>query len=173
MRDTTNGTQRNLPGRKRSSASLSVVVVSSGPSHLAQQATNTLQLASADFGAQLIVVSQDNDPAFATSVARSGAELVVAPAGCSRAEMCDLGMKRVHGSIVAVRDDVTVGDAKWLAAYRAVLPRREAPVEAAPRESVVMNTTMTRKVALADAPASFSVLDSMPEAASIEMASAL
>jgi hypothetical protein len=133
-----------------------------------------LQTASADFVAQLIVVSQDADPAFATSVEQSGAELVVAPPGCSRAEMCDLGMKRVHGSIVAVRDDVTVGDARWLAAYRSVLPRREAPVQAAtPKESVVMNTAIARRVALADAPAPFSVLDTMPPAASIEMAAAL
>ena len=157
----------------RSSASLSVVVVSSGSATLAEQAANALKTASREFAAQLIVVSQDNDPAFATSVERSGAEVVLAPSGCSRAEMCDLGMKRVHGSIVAVRDDVTVGDGRWLAAYRAVLPRREAQKEAVPTESVVMNTAIARRVALADGPASFPVLDAMADVATIEMASAL
>ena len=171
MRETANGTQRYLqPARKRSGPSLSVVVVSSGSALVAQQAATALQTASRDFGAQLIVVARDADAAFATSVEQSGAELVLAPAGCSRAEMCDLGMKRVQGSIVAVRDDVSVGDAQWLSAYRALLPRREAPAQV---EAVVMNTAVARRVALADAPASFAVLDTTPNAASIEMASAL
>lgn len=98
-----------------------------------------------------------------------GAEFVVAPVGSSRAEMCDLGMTRVHGSIVAVRDDVTIGDAAWLDAYRAVLPRREA---AAPLESVVMDTQVAVRVGRADGNARFAALEKSAHAA-IEMAAAV
>jgi hypothetical protein len=147
-------------------------VVSSGSAIIAQQATRALQTASRDLVAQLILVSQERDPGFVSSVERIGAELVVAPTGSSRAEMCDLGMKRVHGSIVAVRDDVSVGDARWLAAYRAVLPQHEAVAQAVPMESVVMNTAAPRRVALADAPPSLSKLDATT-GPSIELASAL
>ena len=155
--------------RTRSCASLSVVVVSSRPS-VSQQAAAALKAATRDFAAQLIVVSQNDDPAFATKVTHYGAEFVVAPMGSSRAAMCDLGMTRVKGSIVAVRDDVAIGDARWLDAYRAVLPRREA-VAATPMESIVMDTLVAGRASLADAP--FASIEPRALAGSIEMAAAV
>jgi hypothetical protein len=175
MRSSVNGKQRTQPDRKSSlSASLSVVVVSSGSALLAQRATQALKTASRDLLTQLIVVSQNDDPALATSVEHVGAEFVVAPVGSSRAAMCDLGMTRVNGSIVAVRDDVAIGDAAWLDVYRAVLPRREVAVPAAaPLESVVMDTQVAGRVGRADGPAPFPALETTARAASIEMAAAV
>src|SRR5688500_14025609 len=90
-------------------ASLSVVVVASGPAMMARRATQALSRAQVDFAAQVILVSQDHNPALATLVERAGVEFVAAPAGSTRAEMCDLGMKRATGTIVALRDDAAVG----------------------------------------------------------------
>jgi hypothetical protein len=174
MQSSAHGKQRNQADSRTSScASLSVVVVSSGSANSAR-AAQALRTASHDFAAQLILVSQDHDPAFAKSVERSGAEFVAAPVGSSRAEMCDLGMTRVSGSIVAVRDDVAIGDAAWLDAYRAVLPRHETvKPAAAPMETVVMDTLVAARVGLADSPAPFAALDRGAGSASIEMAAAV
>lgn len=175
MRSSVNGKQRTHSDRKSClSASLSVVVVSSGSALVAQRAAQALKTASRDLNTQLIVVSQNDDPALATCVEHVGAEFVVAPVGSSRAEMCDLGMTRVNGSIVAVRDDVTIGDAAWIDAYRAILPRQE-PAAAAdlPLESVVMDTQVAGRVGRADSPAPFAPLDATPRVASIEMAAAV
>lgn len=152
-------------------ASLSVVVVSSGSALAAQRATQALKTASRDFPAQLIVVAQDDDPTFVLSVERTGAEFVVAPPGCSRAEMCDLGMLHASGTIVAVRDDVAIGDASWLDAYRALLPKAK-PSAAAPMESVVMNSMVAGRVGLADTATSFNTPEAKASTASIEMAAA-
>ena len=106
------------------------------------------------------------------AVQRNGAEFVEAPLGCSRAEMCDLGMSRANGTIVAVRDDVRVGDAGWLDAYRRVLPKVElSPI--APIESVVMDTMVASRAVLADEPAATDALASRGKDISIEMAQAV
>lgn len=175
MRSSVNGKQRTHSDRKSClSASLSVVVVSSGSALVAQRAAQALKTASRDLNTQLIVVSQNDDPALATCVEHVGAEFVVAPVGSSRAEMCDLGMTRVNGSIVAVRDDVAIGDATWLDAYRAVVPRREAAAPTvAPLESVVMDTQVAGRAGRADGSASFAALETTARAASIEMAAAV
>ena len=137
-----------------------------------RRATQTLGLASRDLGAQLIVVSHDAGPALARTVEKSGAQFVAAPPGSSRAEMCDLGMRHAVGSIVVVRDDAAVNDAKWLDAYRAVLGRRKMLTPAAV-ESVVLDTMVTGRTALADGGAAFGSLDSMAGgSSSVELASA-
>lgn len=154
-------------------ASLSVVVVASGSAAAAQRAAQALKSASRDFGAQFILVSQDGDPTFVATVERSGAEFVRAPSGCTRAEMCDLGMSRANGAIVAVRDDVAVGDAQWLDSLQAVLPARETVPKPAPMESVVMNTLVAGRATLADSSLSFAALELHARAASIEMSAAV
>ena len=158
--------------RSHKSASLSVVVLSMGTPGDTHRASQKLGLASRDLGAQLIVVSHRADPALARSVESTGAEFVAAPPGSSRAEMCDLGMRYAMGSIVVMRDDAAVNDARWLDAYRAVLPRREVSARA-PVESIVMDTMVTGRSALADAGAAFPSLDPIPggNGASVELAS--
>lgn len=175
MRSTTFPKQRNsASARTGYCASLSVVVVSSGSALVAQRATQALKSASQGFTAQFILVSQDEDPCFVSTVERTGAEFVVAPPGCTRAEMCDLGMSRASGSIVAVRDDVAVGDARWLETYRAVLPPHDAATpQSLPIESVVMDTLVAGRVGLADGAPSFATLESKARAAAIEMAAAV
>lgn len=153
-------------------ASLSVVVLSTGTSTDTDRATQTLGRASQDLGAQLIVVSRDTGPALARTVERSGAEFVAAPSGCTRAEMCDLGMRRALGSIVVVRDDAAVSDAAWLDAYRAVLGHGKAPARSA-AEAVVLDTMKTGRTELADGQG-HAVLQSQRGAgdSSVELASA-
>ena len=175
MPSTANGKQR-YPAASRTSqcCSLSVVVVSSGPASVAQRAAQALKSASRDFAAQFIVVSRNADPGFASKVERSGAEIVVAPAGSTRAEMCDLGMSRASGAIVAVRDDVAVGDARWLDTYRSVLPRREVlPTTSTITESVVMDTMVAGHVGIVDATAGVGSAETRARAASVEMAAAV
>ena len=101
----------------------------------------------------------------------TGAEFVLAPAGSTRAEMCDLGMCRANGAIVAVRDDVTVGDGRWLDTYRSVLPRRETATF--PAEVVVMDTLVAAGGTRADSSAAFATNEKTARAATIEMAAAL
>lgn len=165
------GKQGN-PGKKSNTyASLSVVVVSRGSSHESQRAAQALKTASSDLSAQLILVSANSDPVLATNIEGSGAEFVAAPVGSTRAEMCDLGMRRAVGTIVAVRDDIAIGDASWLDAYRKVVPRRvPAP---APMESVVMDTQVPERAPLADVWVAAAVLESSEGSGSIEMAAAI
>ena len=175
MPSTANGKQR-YPAATRISkcCSLSVVVVSSGKSAVAQRAAKALRSASQDFAAQVIVVSQNADPGFASTVERTGVEVVVAPRGSTRAEMCDLGMSRASGAIVAVRDDIAVGDAHWLDTYRSVLPKREMPSSTtAVTESVVMDTMVASHVVMADGAQAVASADTRARAASIEMAAAV
>ncbi|HEY5546596.1 MAG TPA: hypothetical protein VIK50_11140 [Gemmatimonadaceae bacterium] len=148
--------------------------MSSGSALVAQRATQALKSASQGLTAQFILVSQDEDPSFVSTVERTGAEFVAAPPGCTRAEMCDLGMSRANGSIVAVRDDVAIGDARWLDTYRAVLPMREAATPlSTPIESVVMDTLVAARAGLADAAPAFTTLERKARAATIEMAAAV
>ena len=86
--------------------------------------------------------------------------------------MCDLGMSRACGTIVAVRDDVSVGDAGWLDAYRRVVPKIEInPI--APVESVVMETMVASRARLADDASALEALESGRDDLSIEMAQAV
>lgn len=172
MRSTAVGKRSQAAGRTSSCASLSVVVVSSGSSVTAQFAVKALRSAAHDLCAQVIVVSQDHNPSVAHAFERNGAEFVSAPRGCTRAEMCDLGMSRAHGAIIAVRDDVSVGDAAWMNAFRKVLPmREEAPV--AHFESVVMDTFVASRGVLADSPAALEGHESGRDSSSIGIAAAV
>lgn len=130
-----------------------------------------LKGASRDFLAQFIFVSQGDHPGLAAAIVGNGGELVTAPVGSTRAEMCDLGMSQASGSIVAVRDIDAVGDAQWLDAYRAVLPVREA-VKTATSEAVVMDTLVAGRAPLADSAVSYAA-ENRYRAASIEMAAAV
>ena len=171
MRSAAVGKRSQAAVRNTSCASLSVVVVSTG-SATAQRAAQALKAAGRDLGAQFIVVAQDHDAGFASAVERNGAEFIAAPKGSSRAEMCDLGMSRVHGTIVAVRDDVSVGDAAWLDAYRRILPQREVAA-IKPVESVVMDTLVASRAILADRPVGHEALESGGSDPAIEMAEAV
>jgi hypothetical protein len=147
------------------------VIVSSGSVTESKRAAQVLKTASHDLSAQFIVVSQNGDPGLASTVEMFGAEFVLAPMGSTRAEMCDLGMCHANGAIVAVRDDVTVGDGRWLETYRAVLPRRETVT--LPAESVVLDTLVAVAGVRADSPAPFATTENTVRAATIGMAAAL
>lgn len=151
----------------RAGASLSVVVLSS-PAVSTAEVGRTLRRASDDLSVQFVLVSPQAEPSWTTLLGDS-AELVRAPFGSTRAEMCDLGMSKATGSIVAVRDAADVGDATWIAAFRSVVPRRsEVPL---PAEAVVMDSMMPHRATLADV-ARPRELDGRPAVAAIEMAAA-
>jgi hypothetical protein len=147
------------------------VIVSSGSAIESQRAAQVLQTASRDYSAQFIVVSQSGDPGLASTVEMTGAEFVLAPTGSTRAEMCDLGMCRANGAIVAVRDDVMVGDGRWLETYRSVLPRRETVT--LPTEAIVMDSMVAGSAARVDGGLPFAATDNAARAATIEMAAAI
>jgi hypothetical protein len=131
-----------------------------------------LKEASSEFRAQVIFVARAADPGFIEIVERNGGEFIHAPMGSTRAEMCDLGMSHAHGSIVAVRDDIAVGDARWMEAYRGVIAVRET-ARPAVAESIVMDTLVTSRVELADVPPPRPVSDSRPRNGASEMATAV
>jgi hypothetical protein len=162
------GKQRNST-RVSGCASLSVIIVSSGSPIVSQRAAQVIRRASRDFAAQLIVVSQD--ASCATTVETGGAEFVMAPAGSTRAEMCDLGMSHASGAIIAVRDDAAVGDAGFLEAFRAILPRREPA--SIPVETVIVDTMVAGAATLADAVASFATRDKTARTVTIGTVAAL
>lgn len=172
MRSAAVGKRGQSAVKTSSCASLSVVVVSTGSARTTERATQVLQSASRDLAAQFIVVAKSKDPALAVAVERHGAEFVQAPSGSSRAEMCDLGMSRVCGTIVAVRDDVSVGDAGWLDAYRRIVPKVETtPV--APIETVVMETMVASRARLADDVGALNARESGSTDLAVEMAEAV
>jgi hypothetical protein len=169
MRTTANGKRSPASTRMSNCATLSVVVVSSGSAGVTQQAAQALTSRCSDFAAQLIVVSDVRDASFASTLERCGAELVAAPRGSTRAEMCDLGMNHASGTIVAVRDDIAVGDAHWLETYRSILPVRAPAPASAIAEAVVMDTLVAGQAAMADRPSA----EPRVGVASIEMAAAV
>jgi hypothetical protein len=147
-------------------------VVSTGSARTTERATQVLRSASRDLAAQFIVVARSHDPAFAVAVERHGAEFIEAPTGSSRAEMCDLGMSRACGTIVAVRDDVRVGDAGWLDAYRRIVPKVEInPI--APIETVVMESMVASRARLADDVGAREAVESDNRDLPVEMAQAV
>jgi hypothetical protein len=88
--------------------------------------------------------------------------------------MCDLGMSRASGAIVAVRDDLAVGDARWLDTYRSVLPIREVSLTTSTiAESMVMDTMVAGHGGLADTVQTPGSVETRVRAASIEMAAAV
>lgn len=105
------------------SATLSIVVVSAGSPDVGLRATRVLANAVASGAAQVVFVHQgDTDPNALAAVRRRGIVTVAAAPGCTRAEMCDLGVQHVTGTIVTVRDAIDVGNAMWLSAFETLIP---------------------------------------------------
>ena len=84
-------------------------------------------------------------------------------------------MGRACGTIVAVRDDISVGDAGWLDAYRRIVPTVEvnpiAPI--APIETVVMESMVASRARLADEAGDLDALESGSSDLPVEMAQAV
>jgi hypothetical protein len=161
--------------RNGEGATLSIVVVASGSSDARYRAAQALIQTSSSYSAQVIVVSPgEPDHALQSLLNRGGAEYVSAPSGCSRAEMCDLGMGQVTGSIVAVRDDSEVGDGAWLGAFRRLIPDAGSSRDRAIAvgETVVMDS-MVPSAAPVDLPPSLVPADLPRPTVSIEMAATM
>lgn len=164
----------NPNGAKVSHATLSVVMTSSRRGGTTLQAARVLAERCPTMQAQLIVVASGGvEPATSTLLESVGATIVVAPASCTRAEMCDLGMKRASGSIVAVRDDADVGDGQWLDAYARILPCVESPVVAREPERTVLETQLVRGSQLVDAPVASHQVAAESRAAAMGIAAAV
>lgn len=119
------------PKRVADAASLSVVIVASGTTDTSLRALGVLADVGAASAGQVILVSRETpDRRVESLIARRGAKMVLADPGSTRAEMCDLGMKDATGTVVAVRDDVDVGDGAWLSAFAALIPALGAPATA-------------------------------------------
>lgn len=119
------------------SAALSVVLMSTERSSPVPAVT-TIHETCARFDAQLILVTQSVlDGRTARRMQDLGVDVVQASVRSSRAEMCDLGMARVRGNIVTVRDVSDVSRADFLQAFARVVPQvaSDAPAR---RERVVV-----------------------------------
>ena len=86
--------------------------------------------------------------------------------------MCDLGMSRATGSIVAVRDDFAVGDARWLETYLGVLPRAEV-TSLVPPESLIMDTLVAGSAIRADSAQPYATHDKRAGTAAGDSAASL
>jgi len=99
----------------KTSASLSIVVVSVGSGADLEHAIEVMTPAIRRFGAQLVVAREDDGTNSATVLRdHPKASMVLAPKGATRAQLCDVGMAAATGDIVALRDDSAVRDVSWL-----------------------------------------------------------
>lgn len=106
-----------------------------------------------------------------------GVDVVQASLMSSRAEMCDLGMARVRGNIVTVRDVADVSRPDFLSAFAPVVPRVAVESPAAHARVVVgdrevRNSMVTERRPRADeAPVRESGIDAaVPQFVAVEMA---
>lgn len=171
----------NEPARcigRNATASLSVVLMSNA-SASPVLAVSTIHETCARFDAQVILVTQSVlDSRTLRRMKELGVDVVQAGISAGRAEMCDLGMSRVTGSIVAVRDVADVGDATFLNAFLPVVPQVDALVvrhQRAVGEHEVRNTMVADRRPRADqAPPRESLVDLvMPRLGTAEMAANL
>ena len=101
-----------------SGARLSVVLLSTGSLQELETAVSVLANRLYRFGAQLVVVRADGDLSeLEALVEYPFVTFVSAPAGASRPQLCDLGMTRASGDIVALRETRSVRDGSWLDSF--------------------------------------------------------
>jgi len=99
-------------------ASLSVVLLSTGDPHVLQGSISALAPRCKALGAELIIVGADAEIACDARLHQfSDLRFVRAPESSTLARMRDVGMAQASGDIVALREDVAVGDGSWLEVF--------------------------------------------------------
>lgn len=102
----------------RISATLSVVVLSTGSRSDLERAIQVITPSVRRYGAQLIVARADDGlPSAPVLREHPKAAFVRVPKGASRSQLCDAGMAAATGDIVALRDDSAVSGADWLDSF--------------------------------------------------------
>jgi hypothetical protein len=109
---------------------LTIIIVSLGTRQELERAVRLLAPTAQSLDADVIVVRRNAEATldFALSEIVS-VEVVRAADDSSRADMLVLAMRAAKGDIVAVRDDTSVKDAKWLAAYHRPVESPRGPVQ--------------------------------------------
>lgn len=106
-----------------SGARLSVVLLSTGSLPELEAAVASLSSRLHRFDAQLVVVRPGAESAELEGLLEyPRATFVTAPAGASRSQLCDLGMTRASGDIVALREARNVRDGEWLDSFSSTVP---------------------------------------------------
>ena len=123
-------------------ATLSIVLLSTGDRHLLEASLATLSPRCRALGAEVVIVAAEPLSARDALSVHPEARFIRAPRGSSQAQLRDLGMAAASGDIVSLREDVAVGDGRWIDAFlRAVgvdasvlpadaaSPRRDGPAD--------------------------------------------
>ena len=99
--------------------SLSVILVSQGTRHDLERAVGLIASSIRTVQGQLIIVRRNPEPTLDSSLVDAGrVEIIRATDDCARCDMLGMAMRAAEGDIVAVKDDLAVNDAEWLAGCR-------------------------------------------------------
>jgi hypothetical protein len=106
---------------------LSIVIVSTGTFEDLDRALMLTRAAVGDQGVEIIAVRADTmaDRILPAGFDLRGAEFVRAPSDADRPALSELAMRSVSGDIVAIREDVNVREAGWVAQYLQVVRQAE------------------------------------------------
>jgi hypothetical protein len=113
--------RRERPVASLVGARLSVVVLATSDVSAVTRAVSALAPRCRDLDAELLVVSSGSEPLGSVLLPVDGVRFFAVPATASLAEMRELGMLEAIGDIVAIREDVAVGDGAWIDAFRRLL----------------------------------------------------
>ena len=98
---------------------LSVVLISLGSRAELERAVRVIADSVRQCAAQLVVVRRTPEPTLEFVLSDFGrVDLIRAADGCSRAELCELGMSAAYGDVVFLREDTALRDTKWLEAFQ-------------------------------------------------------
>lgn len=106
---------------------LSIVIVSTGTFEDLDRALMLTRAAVGEHGVEVVAVRADTiaDRILPVGFDLRGAEFVRAPADADRPSLSELAMKNVSGDIVAIREDINVREAGWVAQYLQVVRQAE------------------------------------------------
>jgi hypothetical protein len=112
-----------------SGARLTVVLLSTGSLQELESSVSAITSRLSRFGAQLVIVRAGDSADLEAVVEYPFTAFVTAPEGTTRAQLCDLGMSRANGDIIALRDAANVRDGSWLDSFSAAVDVADRPSE--------------------------------------------
>jgi len=137
-------------GKERTKGLLSVVVLSTGTRGDLERATSILAPVLSTLRGQLVIASSESLPVTLQGYADSGQlTFVRVSRGSARAALAEAAMAVVRGDIVAIREDVAVRDAEWLAPYRNALHLDDVVADRVPAQRVAVERSNDHGLVLA------------------------
>jgi len=128
-------------GRERAKPLLSVVLLSTGSRGDLERAIGVLAPVIRAVRGQVVVVREELLPALLQSHVDAGyVTYLRVPRGTERDGMAEAAMSVVKGDIVAIREDLSVRDAEWLAPYRQALHLDDVLADRGPTPRMLSDT---------------------------------